>query len=113
MSHLSPVLEELIKMSDYHVGSNHGISVFNEALDWSLGEIAAAVKANPMNWPCPETMLLKDFSGELLAVKLFFPSVRWSSAAKSASLEHALKDCRLPRLPDDISAKWFQDGKRY
>ncbi|KAK8709773.1 hypothetical protein V6N13_060777 [Hibiscus sabdariffa] len=102
MSHLSPVLEELGKMSDYEVGPNHCISVFNEALDWLMGEIAAAIKANPMNWPCPETMLLKDFSNELLAVKFFLPSVRWSSAAKIAPLEHALKDCLLPLFPDDI-----------
>ncbi|GMI95866.1 yeast Sac3 homolog B [Hibiscus trionum] len=110
MSHLSPVLEELVKMSDYEVGPNHCISVFNEALDWSLGEIAAAIKANPMNWPCPETMLLKDCSDEFLAVKLFLPSVRWSSAAKTTPLECALKDFRLPRFPDDISL--LQSGSK-
>ncbi|KAG4131757.1 hypothetical protein ERO13_D09G233100v2 [Gossypium hirsutum] len=103
MSHLSPVLEELDKMGDYEVGPNHCISVFNEALDWSFGEIAAAIKANPTNWPCPEAMLLKDFSDEFLAAKLFLPSVGWSSPAKTAPLEHALKDCRLARFPDDIS----------
>ncbi|KAK9009400.1 hypothetical protein V6N11_035939 [Hibiscus sabdariffa] len=110
MSHLSPVLEELGKMSDYEVGPNHCISVFNEALDWLMGEIAAAIKANPMNWPCPETMLLKDFSNEFLAVKLFLPSVRWSSAAKTAPLEHALKDSRLPLFPDGISL--LQNGSK-
>lgn len=103
MSHLSPLLDVLDQMSDYEVGPNHCISVFNEALDWSLGETVAAVKANPTNWPCPETMLLKDSSDELLAVKLFLPSVRWSSAAKTAPLECALRDCRLPSFPDDIS----------
>ncbi|KAH1089219.1 hypothetical protein J1N35_016476 [Gossypium stocksii] len=103
MSHLSPVLEELDKMGDYEVGPNHCISVFNEALDWSFGEIAAAIKANPTNWPCPESMLLKDFSDEFLAAKLFLPSLGWSSPAKTAPLEHALKDCRLARFPDDIS----------
>ncbi|KAK5805147.1 SAC3 family protein B [Gossypium arboreum] len=103
MSHLSPVLEELDKMGDYEVGPNHCISVFNEALDWSFGEITAAIKANPTNWPCPEAMLLKDFSDEFLAAKLFLPSVGWSSPAKTAPLEHALKDCRLARFPDDIS----------
>ncbi|XVF66336.1 hypothetical protein PTKIN_Ptkin10aG0027400 [Pterospermum kingtungense] len=103
MSHLSPLLEVLDKMSDSEVGPNNCISVFNEALDWSLGEIVAAVKANPTNWPCPETMLLKDYSDELLAVKLFLPSVGWSSAAKTAPLECILRDCRLPGFPDDIS----------
>ncbi|KAB2067709.1 hypothetical protein ES319_A09G247100v1 [Gossypium barbadense] len=103
MSHLSPVLEELDKMGDYEVGPNHCISVFNEALDWSFGEITAAIKANPTNWPCPEAMLLKDFSDEFLAAKLFLPSVGWSLPAKTAPLEHALKDCRLARFPDDIS----------
>ncbi|KAK9009402.1 hypothetical protein V6N11_035941 [Hibiscus sabdariffa] len=102
-SHLSPVLEELGKMSDYEVGPNHCISVFNKALDWLMGEIAAAIKANPMNWPCPETMLLKDFSNELLAVRLFLPSVQWSSTLKTASLEHTLKECQLSCFPDDIS----------
>ncbi|XVE81994.1 hypothetical protein DITRI_Ditri15bG0111400 [Diplodiscus trichospermus] len=108
MSHLSPLLEMLDKKGDYQVGPNHCISVFNEALDWSLGDIAAAVKANPTNWPCPETMLLEDSSDELLAVKLFLPSVGWSSAANTAPLEHALRDCRLPSFPDDIS--WLQRG---
>ncbi|KAK8709770.1 hypothetical protein V6N13_060774 [Hibiscus sabdariffa] len=103
VSDLSPVLEELGKMSDYEVGPNHCISVFNEALDWLMGEIAAVIKANPMNWPCPETMLLKDFSDELLAVRLFLPSVQWSSALKTALLEHTLKECRLSCFPDDIS----------
>ncbi|XWS08687.1 hypothetical protein CRYUN_Cryun40dG0022600 [Craigia yunnanensis] len=107
MSHLSPLLEMLDKMSDYEVGPNHCISVFNEALDCSLGEIAAAVEANPTNWPCPETLLLEDSSDELLAVKLFLPSVRCSTA-KTAPLECALRDCRLPSFPDDIS--WLQRG---
>ncbi|KAE8667963.1 SAC3/GANP/Nin1/mts3/eIF-3 p25 family, putative isoform 3 [Hibiscus syriacus] len=102
MSHLSPVLEELDEMGDYEVGPNHCISVFNEALDWSSQELAAAIKANPTNWPCPEIMFLKDFSNEYLAVKLFLPSVGWSSTAKIAPLECALKDCQLPRFPDDI-----------
>ncbi|XWS13970.1 hypothetical protein CRYUN_Cryun36dG0084000 [Craigia yunnanensis] len=110
MSHLSPLLEVLDKMSDYEVGPHHCISVFNEALDWSLGEIAAAVKANPTNWPCPETMLLEDSSDELLAVKLFLPSVGWSSTAKTAPLECALRDCRLPSFPHDIS--WLQGGSK-
>ncbi|XVF28467.1 hypothetical protein REPUB_Repub15cG0031800 [Reevesia pubescens] len=110
MSHLNPLLEVLDKMSDYEVGANHCISVFNEALDWSLGEISAAVKANPTNWPCPETMLLKDSSDELLAVKLFLPSVGWSSTAKTAPLECALRDCGLPSFPDDIS--WLQRGSK-
>ncbi|KAL4284034.1 hypothetical protein GQ457_16G030350 [Hibiscus cannabinus] len=110
MAHLSPVLEELDKMSDYEVGPNHCISVFNEALDWSSGELAAAIKANPTNWPCPETMLLKDFSDEFLAVKLFLPSLGWNSPAKTVPLECALKDCRLPRFPDDISL--LQSGSK-
>ncbi|XP_039067870.1 SAC3 family protein B-like [Hibiscus syriacus] len=110
MSHLSPVLEELDKMSDYEVGPNHCISVFNEALDWSSQELASAIKANPTNWPCPEIMSLKDFSDELLAVKLFLPSVGWSSTEKTAPLECALKDCQLPRFPDVISL--LQSGSK-
>ncbi|KAK6254613.1 hypothetical protein SCA6_015918 [Theobroma cacao] len=110
MSHLSPLLEVLDRMSDHEVGPSHCISVFNEALDWSLGEIAAAVKANPTNWPCSETMLLEDSSDELLAVKLFLPSVGWSSTAKTAPLECALRDCRLPSFPDDIS--WLRRGSK-
>ncbi|XP_022722839.1 SAC3 family protein B isoform X2 [Durio zibethinus] len=108
MSHLSPLSKVLDKMSDYEVDPNHCISVFNEALDWSLGEISAVVKANPTNWPCPEIMLLEDSSDELLAVKLFLPSVGWSSTPKTAPLECALRDCRLPSFPDDLS--WLQRG---
>ncbi|OMO98358.1 SAC3/GANP/Nin1/mts3/eIF-3 p25 [Corchorus olitorius] len=108
MSHLNPLLEVLDRMSDYEVGPSHLISVFNEALDWSLGEISAAVKVNPTNWPCPETMLLADSSDELLAVKLFLPSVGWSSPAKTAPVECALKDCRLPNFPYDLS--WLKRG---
>ncbi|OMO53787.1 SAC3/GANP/Nin1/mts3/eIF-3 p25 [Corchorus capsularis] len=110
MSHLNPLLEVLDRMSDYEVGPSHLISVFNEALDWSLGEISAAVKANPTNWPCPETMLLADSSDELLAVKLFLPSAGWSSPAKTAPVECALKDCRLPNFPDDLS--WLKRGSK-
>ncbi|KAE8698216.1 hypothetical protein F3Y22_tig00110600pilonHSYRG00008 [Hibiscus syriacus] len=110
MSHVSPVLEELDKLSDYEVGPNHCIAVFNEALDWSSQELAAAIKANPTNWPCPEIMSLKDFSDEFLAVKLFLPSVGWSLTEKTAPLECALKNCQLPRFPDDISL--LQSGSK-
>ncbi|GKU85617.1 hypothetical protein SLEP1_g259 [Rubroshorea leprosula] len=108
IAQLSPSLEMLDKMSVYEVGPNHCISAFNKALDWSLGEIAIAAKANPTNWPCPEINLLEDSSEEHLVVKWYLPSVGWSLAAATTPLECALRDCQLPSFPEDIS--WLHRG---
>ncbi|GLU08279.1 hypothetical protein SLE2022_252010 [Rubroshorea leprosula] len=108
IAQLSPSLEMLAKMSVYEVGPNHCISAFNKALDWSLGEIATAAKANPTNWPCPEINLLEDSNEEHLVVKWYLPSVGWSLAAATTPLECALRDCQLPSFPEDIS--WLHRG---
>ncbi|KAK8684597.1 hypothetical protein V6N13_040619 [Hibiscus sabdariffa] len=42
------------------------------------------------------------FLAVFLGAVKFLPSVQWSSALKTASLEHSLKECRLSCFPDDI-----------
>ncbi|GLT37106.1 hypothetical protein SLA2020_114420 [Shorea laevis] len=111
MSQLSPSLEMLDKTSAHDVGPNHCIFAFNKALDWSLGEIVGAAKANPTSWPCPEINLLEDSSDEHLVVKWYLPSVGWSSAAATTPLECALRECRLPSFSDDIS--WLHRGSSF
>ncbi|XP_059655834.1 SAC3 family protein B isoform X2 [Cornus florida] len=108
LTHLNSSLGELDEMNAYDVGPNHCISTFNEALDRSLGEIGAAANANPACWPCPEISLLEESSDEYKAVKLYLPSIGWSSAARIQPLASALKDCKIPAFPDDIS--WLYKG---
>lgn len=108
MSQLVPSLERLESINGYEVGPNHCISAFNKALDWSLGQITAAAKANPTNWPSPEINLLEDSSDEHLVVKWCLPSVGWSSAAVIWPVECVLRDCKLPDFPDDMS--WLRRG---
>ncbi|KAA8527528.1 hypothetical protein F0562_034757 [Nyssa sinensis] len=108
LTHLSTSLEVLDEMSVHEVGPNHCISAFNEALDRSLGEVAAAADANPACWPCPEIALLEEFSDEHRFVNLYLPNIRWSSALRIQPLLGALKDCRLPTFLDDIS--WLDRG---
>lgn len=108
MSQLVPSLERLESVSGNEVGPNHCISSFNNALDWSLGVITAAAKANHSNWPCPEIELLEDSSDERLVVTWYLPSVGWSSTAVIRPLECLLRDCKLPSFPDDMS--WLRRG---
>ncbi|KAM1301306.1 hypothetical protein ACFX2H_012359 [Malus domestica] len=103
LTHLNSSLEPLGRMKDYEAGPDNCILAFNEALDWSQKEIAAAVKSNPSSWPCPEIALLEEFSDEYRVVKWCLPSVGWSSAEKVEPLMSALGDCRLPAFPDHIS----------
>ncbi|XP_068331324.1 SAC3 family protein B-like isoform X1 [Pyrus communis] len=103
LTHLNSSLEPLDRMKDYEAGPDNCILAFNEALDWSQKEIAAAVKSNPSSWPCPEIALLEEFSDEYRVVKWCLPSVGWSSAEKVEPLMSALGDCRLPAFPDHIS----------
>ncbi|KAL9407932.1 hypothetical protein AB3S75_046464 [Citrus x aurantiifolia] len=100
---LSSTLEVLGKSSDYEVSPNHCISAFNEALDQSLVEIVAAAKANPSNWPCPEIALVEDSGDDNFMEDWCFPSLGWNSVGRIESLEHALRDLKLPSFPDDIS----------
>ncbi|XP_065863486.1 SAC3 family protein B [Euphorbia lathyris] len=108
LTHLNPSLEMLDKLDDHEVGPNHCISVFNEALDWSLREIAAAAKSNPSRWPCPEIALLQDFSEEHKMVSWYLPRIGWSSAARIEALLSAVGDSKLPSFPDAIP--WFDGG---
>uniref|UniRef100_A0A5B6ZI47 PCI domain-containing protein n=1 Tax=Davidia involucrata TaxID=16924 RepID=A0A5B6ZI47_DAVIN len=111
LNHLNSSLEVLDEMSVHEVGPNHCISAFNEALDRSLGEVAAAAEANPACWPCPEIALLEESSDEHRAVKLYLPNTGWSSASRIQPLICALRDSKLPTFPDDIS--WLYRGSNF
>ncbi|KAJ9182012.1 hypothetical protein P3X46_006050 [Hevea brasiliensis] len=103
LTRLNPSLGVLERRSDHELDPNHCISAFNESLDWSLGEISAAAKSNPISWPCPEISLLQDSCDEHIVVKWYLPSIGWSSAARIEPLMSALRECKLPAFPDDIS----------
>ncbi|XP_050373863.1 SAC3 family protein B [Argentina anserina] len=104
LTYLNSSLEALEKMKDYEVGPNNCILAFNEALDQSQREIAAAAaEANPACMPCPEIALLEEFSEEHKLVNWCLPSIGWSSVAKIEPLISALGSCRLPPFPNSIS----------
>lgn len=109
-SHLNSSLEVLERMNDYEVGPNNCISAFNEALDWSLEEIASAAKANAASWPCPEIALLEESSDEHKMVKWYLPNIGWNSLGKIEPLMCALRDCKLPTFTYDIS--WLARGSQ-
>lgn len=108
LSHLNTNLKILDGIDIHSVGPNDCISIFNEALDRSMKEVAATAHSNPTDWPCPEIDLLEEFSDEGLAAKWFLPSVGWSSASRTELLMSALNDCKLPSLEDDLS--WLSRG---
>ncbi|XP_020534168.1 SAC3 family protein B isoform X2 [Jatropha curcas] len=110
LTHLTPSLDSLEKASDHEVGPNHCISAFNEALDWSMGEIAAAAQSRPISWPCPEIALLPDSSEEHMVVNWYLPSIGWSSAARIEPFLFAVRECKLPIFPDAIS--WSDKGAK-
>ncbi|KAJ4845709.1 hypothetical protein Tsubulata_014579 [Turnera subulata] len=103
LSCLNPSLAVLESMNDNDVGPNHCISAFNEALDWAMGEIEAAAKANPSCWPCPEIALLEDSCNEHLVAQLYLPRIGWSSATGIEQLLRTARDCKLPSFPDAVS----------
>ncbi|KAK9266684.1 hypothetical protein L1049_012398 [Liquidambar formosana] len=111
LTHLNSSLKVLDETSIYEVGPNHCISAFNESLNRSLGEVAEAASANPASWPCPEIALLEEFSDEHRAAELYLPSIGWSSSEKIEPLKCALRDCKLPTFPDDIS--WLSIGSNF
>lgn len=108
LSHLNTTLKILDGMDIHRVGPNDCISIFNEALDRSMNEVAATAQANPTGWPCPEIDLLEECSDESMAARLYLPSIGWSSASRIELLMSALSDCKLPPLEDDLS--WLSRG---
>ena len=108
LSRLNCSLEVLERKNDYEVGPNDCISAFNEALDRSLGNIAATAKANPAGWPCPEIALLEESSDEHRVVKWDLPTIGWNFLEKIEPLICALRDSKLPTFTDDIS--WLGRG---
>ncbi|XP_047271262.1 SAC3 family protein B isoform X2 [Capsicum annuum] len=101
--HLNSLLGVLGEMNAYDVGPNNCISAFNEALDHSMREIAAAAHANPTCWPCPEIALLEEYGHEHEAVTRHLPKLGWSLAPRIEPVVHAICDCKFPFFPDDTS----------
>lgn len=78
----------------------HCISVINEAVDKSIREISNAAKSNPVCWPCPEISLLTESNHGIL--ESYLPSIGWSSGTRIDPLIQALRNCKLPTIPEDI-----------
>lgn len=106
ITHLNSSMEVLDSMKDKDVSPNHCISAFNLALDQSLVDIAAAVKANPSNWPCPEIALLESCDEQMITTH-GLPPVGWSSVENVEPLKQALMDLKLPTFPD---VSWLTSG---
>ncbi|WMV58973.1 hypothetical protein MTR67_052358 [Solanum verrucosum] len=106
--HLNSLLGVLGEMNVCDVGPNNCISAFNEALDQSMREIAAAAHANPTCWPCPEIGLLEEHSHEHEAVTQHLPQLGWSLAPRIEPVVRAISDCKFPSFLDDTS--WLHRG---
>ncbi|XP_075101226.1 SAC3 family protein B [Nicotiana tabacum] len=106
--YLNSLLGVLGEMNANDVDPNHCISAFNESLDQSMREIAAAAHANPTCWPCPEIGLLEESSLEYKAVSQHLPRLGWSLAPRIEPVVCAISDCKLPSFLDDIS--WLHRG---
>ncbi|XP_008438746.2 SAC3 family protein B isoform X2 [Cucumis melo] len=104
--HLDSSMKVLDSMNEKEVSPNHCISAFNLALDQSVADITAAVKANPSNWPCPEIALLESCSKPAFVTDAL-PPVGWSSVENVEPLKQALMDLKLPTFPD---ISWLTKG---
>lgn len=89
-----------ISIGDRKTSPEECISAINEALDESIKEIGEAAKSNPVCWPCPEISLLNERDCRIL--EPYLPNVGWSSATRIESLAQALRNCKLPTIPNDI-----------
>ncbi|XP_024985476.1 SAC3 family protein B isoform X2 [Cynara cardunculus var. scolymus] len=78
----------------------HCISAINEAVDKSIEEISDAAKSNPVCWPCPEISLLSESDHRIL--ESYLPSIGWSSGTRIDPLIQALRNCKLPTVPEEI-----------
>ncbi|XP_010486126.1 PREDICTED: SAC3 family protein B isoform X3 [Camelina sativa] len=108
LTHFSFSLELLKQMPDQEVGPNICISAFNDALETSQRNITSAAEANPIGWPCPETMLLEGNRKERLMVQRYLPNLDWSSAENIEPLNSVLENCKLPYFKDDLT--WLTLG---
>ncbi|XP_022955623.1 SAC3 family protein B [Cucurbita moschata] len=106
ITHLDLSMEMLDSMNEKDVSPNQCISAFNLALDQSLADITAAVKANPSNWPCPEIASLASCNEHGIITDAL-PPVGWSSAENVEPLKKALMDLKLPTFPD---ISWLTKG---
>lgn len=108
LTHFSFSLELLKQMPDQEVRPNICISAFNDALETSRRNITCAAEANPIGWPCPETMFLEDNRKECLMVKRCLPNLDWSTAESIEPLNSVLENCKLPYFEDDLT--WLTIG---
>ncbi|KAL1211825.1 SAC3 family protein B [Cardamine amara subsp. amara] len=108
LTHFSFSMELLKQMPDQEVSPNICISAFNDALETSRRNIISAAEANPIGWPCPETMLLEDNRKEHLMVKQYLPNVVWSSVESIEPLNSVLENCKLPYFGTDLA--WLTVG---
>lgn len=108
LTHLSSALKVFDEFSAHSVGPNQCITAFNDALDQSMGEVAAAARANPTGWPCPEISLLEKSTDEYKASVWYLPSIGWSSAQRTEALLSVLNESKLPTFEHDIS--WLYKG---
>ncbi|KAL8047802.1 hypothetical protein ABFX02_07G023600 [Erythranthe guttata] len=108
LSHLNSTLGILEDTNTHGVGPNNCISAFNEALDQSMKQMAAAAHANPIGWPCPEIDFLEKSTDEYRAAVWYLPSIGWSSPSRTDMLISALNDLKLPVFEDDLS--WLHRG---
>nr|GMD88255.1 SAC3 family protein B-like isoform X1 [Ipomoea batatas] len=106
--HLNPLLQAHDKINAQNTNPNALISAFNEALDQSAREVAAAAQATPTCWPCPEIALLEQCGSQNSYFLQYLPSIGWSSAARIEPLVHAIAGCKLPAFEEDIS--WLYKG---
>ncbi|XP_057754943.1 SAC3 family protein B isoform X1 [Arachis stenosperma] len=106
--HLSSLSGAQDISTNYKLGPNDCISLFNEALDCSLQEIILAANSNPAGWPCPEIGLLDKSCDEDRVVKRYLPTLGWSSKAKIEPVICALQNCKLLTFPDNLS--WLAGG---
>ncbi|KAL9271008.1 SAC3 family protein B-like protein [Drosera capensis] len=107
-SHLNSSLDALEQTSSLSIGPERCISVFNKAVDRSMGDVTTAANRNVHGWPCHELSLLDKSSAEHRAVKLFLPAIGWSSAERIGPLISELAQCKLTSFTDDIS--WLARG---
>lgn len=108
LTHLSSALKVFDEVSAHSDGPNQCITAFNDALDQSMGEVAAAARANPTGWPCPEISLLEKSTDEYKASVWYLPSIGWSSAQRTEALLSVLNESKLPTFEHDIS--WLYKG---
>nr|XP_043639664.1 SAC3 family protein B isoform X2 [Erigeron canadensis] len=92
---------QFVQFDAHNISPEQCIVVINDAVDDSIKDIVQAAKSNPICWPCPEISLLNGPDYQILESHL--PRLGWSSATRIGPLTQALRNCKLPSIPNDIS----------